>query len=570
MRRPTTKTNIILLTLGGLLAAGGILFAVLKLLPGKEVPVVAVSDWSIGWMSDDIQMVGPAASDSWQDVPYVKDRTILEVFVSEGDKVAVGDPLYQYDATADAIDLELKSSKIESLLYQIEKDKKQYKKYAKKEYESTLPQDVEFDADHTALAGTGLFRNGIALSPVRLLQPVLLANEESEAKIRAFTGKAIYYNLVRNSYMKTSDEELHCTLEIEFHGIGMDSFPLDGSTVDFVKFDDPKTGTGTEESPYVYSNLIKNIGAQAQPIYMVQGIPIEFLHHYCEEARKKDLVKVRINTNSEIQGLFNTSYIVMTFTYTPEDPGYDVVIPGGGGGMTKEQKQQKAQELAKKIREAEVELKQLRLDVQTLQQRGVDGYVRAEIDGVVSTVNDPAELSNGATMIAIKGSQGFYVRCGVSEMSLPILTTGQTVSGMVLDTGLPCTGVISEIASVPSSAVSYSGGNNNASEYMVTVKISDNVAVQPGQYIQFTPDKGEEKNGNALYLYEAYVREIDGVKYVFKATDGKLEQVAVRTGKVLYGYVEILDHALTQEDYVAFPYGKDVKAGAPVKISSVY
>ena len=133
MRRPTTKTNIILLTLGGLLAAGGILFAVLKLLPGKEVPVVAVSDWSIGWMSDDIQMVVPAASDSWQDVPYVKDRTILEVFVSEGDKVAVGDPLYQYDATADAIDLELKSSKIESLLYQIEKDKKQYKKYAKKE-----------------------------------------------------------------------------------------------------------------------------------------------------------------------------------------------------------------------------------------------------------------------------------------------------------------------------------------------------------------------------------------------------------------------------------------------------
>ena len=238
--------------------------------------------------------------------------------------------------------------------------------------------------------------------------------------------------------------------------------------------------------------------------------------------------------------------------------------------MTKEQKQQKAQELAKKIREAEVELKQLRFDVQTLQQRGVDGYVRAEIDGVVSAVNDPAELSNGATMIAIKGSQGFYVRCGVSEMSLPILTTGQTVSGMVLDTGLPCTGVISEIASVPSSAVSYSGGNNNASEYMVTVKISDNVAVQPGQYIQFTPDKGEEKNGNALYLYEAYVREIDGVKYVFKATDGKLEQVAVRTGKVLYGYVEILDHALTQEDYVAFPYGKDVKAGAPVKISSVY
>ena len=564
MRRPTTKTNIILLTLGGLLAAGGILFAVLKLLPGKEVPVVAVSDWSIGWMSDDIQMVGPAASDSWQDVPYVKDRTILEVFVSEGDKVAVGDPLYQYDATADAIDLELKSSKIESLLYQIEKDKKQYKKYAKKEYESTLPQDVEFDADHTALAGTGLFRNGIALSPVRLLQPVILMDDDPEVKITALSGQMVYRYLTRNTYMKISDDDLHCTLEIVFHGIGTDSLEAGIGNIKT----DRVTGKGTANDPYVYPSLVENIGTPEQPRYAVKGIPIEMLEYYCDEAKKKDSVTVKIIPDVALTP--NTSYVLMTFTYTPEDPGYDVVVPGGGGGMTKEQKQQKAQELAKKIRDAEVELKQLRLDVQTLQQRGVDGFVRAEIDGVVSTVNDPAELSNGATMIAIKGSQGFYVRCGVSEMSLPILTTGQTVSGMVLDTGLPCTGVISEIASVPSSAVSYSGGNNNASEYMVTIKISDNVAVQPGQYIQFTPDKGEEKNGNALYLYEAYVREIDGVKYVFKATDGKLEQIAVRTGKVLYGYVEILDHALTQEDYVAFPYGKDVKAGAPVKISSVY
>ena len=64
MRRPTKKTNIILFSLGGLLAACGILFAVLKLLPGKEVSVVPVSEWSIGWMNDEIQMIGSAASDS--------------------------------------------------------------------------------------------------------------------------------------------------------------------------------------------------------------------------------------------------------------------------------------------------------------------------------------------------------------------------------------------------------------------------------------------------------------------------------------------------------------------------
>ena len=564
MRKPTKKTNIILLSLGGLLAACGILFAVLKLLPGKEVPVVSVADWSIGWMSDDIQMIGPAASDSWQNVPYEKDRTILEVFVQEGDKVAKGDPLYQYDATADAIDLELKSSKIESLIYQIEKDKKQYKKYAKKEYESTLPSETENEADHTALAGTGLFRNGIALSPVRLLQPVLLADDDPEPKITALSGQMVYRYLARNTYMKISDDDLHCTLEIVFHGIGTDT--LEAGTGNMKT--DRVTGKGTANNPYIYPSLIENVGTADQPRYAVKGIPIELLEYYCKEAKeKKDAVTVKIIPDIAITP--NTSYVLMTFIYTPEDPGYDIVVPGGGG-MTKEQKLQKAQEIAKKIRDAEVELKQLRLDVELLQQRGVDGYVRAEIDGVVSAVNDPADLSNGATMIAIKGSQGFYVRCGVSEMSLPQLATGQTVTGMVLDTGLPCTGVISEISSVPSSSVSYSGGTNNASEYMVTIKIADNVAVQPGQYIEFVPDKGEENRGNALYLYEAYVREIDGVKYVFKATDGKLEQIEVRTGKVLYGYVEILDHALTQEDYVAFPYGSDVKNGAPVRISSSY
>ena len=564
MRRPTKKTNIILFSLGGLLAACGILFAVLKLLPGKEVSVVPVSEWSIGWMNDEIQMIGSAASDSWQDVPYDKDRTILEVFVQEGDTVAAGDPLYQYDATADAIDLELKSSKIESLTYQIERDKKEYKKYAKKEYVGTLPEGTEDEADRTAFKGLGILPKGVALSPVRLLQPVLLADEDSEAKIIAFSGKGVYNNLIRNSYMKISDAELHCTLEVVFHGIGMDSLkPGNGQ----ISVGDPKTGKGTEQSPYVHTSLIKNIGSEAQPSYGVQGISIELLQEYCEEARKKDSVTVKIKP--DINLTTNTSYVLMTFTFTPEDPGHHVVV-SGGGGMTKEQKLQKAQEIAKKIRDAEVELKQLRLDVELLQQRGVDGYVRAEIDGIVSAVNDPADLANGATMIAIKGSEGFYVRCGVSEMSLSQLATGQTVTGMVFDTGLPCKGVISEIASVPSSSVSYNGGNNNASEYMVTVKITDNAAIQPGQYIQFTPDKGEEKQGNDLYLYQAYIREIDGVKYVFKATDGKLEQVEVRTGKVMYGYVEILDHALTQDDYVAFPYGSDVKNGAPVKISSSY
>ena len=45
--------------------------------------------------------------------------------------------------------------------------------------------------------------------------------------------------------------------------------------------------------------------------------------------------------------------------------------------------------------------------------------------------------------------------------------------------------------------------------------------------------------------------------------NGKLEKRTVQVGKVLWGsYYEILSD-LSEEDYLAFPYGKQVKQGAP-------
>ena len=47
-----------------------------------------------------------------------------------------------------------------------------------------------------------------------------------------------------------------------------------------------------------------------------------------------------------------------------------------------------------------------------------------------------------------------------------------------------------------------------------------------------------------------------------KYENGKLEKREVGTGKTLWGnYVEITS-GLTMDDFIAFPYGKDVKAGA--------
>ena len=58
------------------------------------------------------------------------------------------------------------------------------------------------------------------------------------------------------------------------------------------------------------------------------------------------------------------------------------------------------------------------------------------------------------------------------------------------------------------------------------------------------------------------IRTEEGRSYLYVlGEDGRLEKRFVTTGKSLWGsYTEILE-GLTAEDYLAFPYGKNVRDG---------
>ena len=73
--------------------------------------------------------------------------------------------------------------------------------------------------------------------------------------------------------------------------------------------------------------------------------------------------------------------------------------------------------------------------------------------------------------------------------------------------------------------------------------------------------KGSAQEG--IYLENPFLRTEGGKSYVYvRGADGKLEQRFVTTGKSLWGsYTEILE-GLGEEDFIAFPYGKNVKSGA--------
>ena len=110
-------------------------------------------------------------------------------------------------------------------------------------------------------------------------------------------------------------------------------------------------------------------------------------------------------------------------------------------------------------------------------------------------------------------------------------------------------------------------GNPNVSYYNFTATIPDK-SVQVGEDSWLNIMLGEEvSDTNLLIISKAFVRTENGTTYVYKKDkDGKLKKQIVTVGaSVDGGYNIMIKEGLTAEDYVAFPYGDDVKDGAKTK-----
>lgn len=573
------------------LLAGGVLAGVLLTPHGKPVEVVQVSQWTLGWMPDQLELYGSISSDRSQQIYYDKEQTVLQVLVKPGDTVKIGDPLLQYDATLDTIDMELKKLELQKLEYDLIGYWKTYKKYAKKDYKSTLPSPTPSPSPtpkptktpRSAAAptpagdtvGASSYFGGTRPETVRLsLRPsggmVLRGSvDEPDVTIENQTKFNADELVVYFGKAATADSAYYVRVELDEYTIHM-------------RFDPPKTtlvtdpvnrldssseeasGDGSKSDPLVFTDFA--------PSGVVRSIDRSFVSARIKDAGDGACYSVLTNEDGTVQLTMN---VVKTTPVTPTpdpsaspgpsgspDPSASPDMPGGG--MTREEREALIRETAKQIRDAELEYKQLKLDLQRLTLEGADGYIRATIDGTVSKAEDPSTLSNGELMIAVKGSEGFYVLCIVDEMNLDKVKVGTVLTGTCYDTGTNCTGRVTEIDTVPITTNYYRGGNSNNSGYAMRIYIEDGEQLQAGQYVSFQLQQ-DESAAAALYLSQAFVREIDGVSYVFVARDGRIRQEEVKPGKVMYGYVELVGTTLTEEDMIAFPYNKDVHDGAPVK-----
>lgn len=233
--------------------------------------------------------------------------------------------------------------------------------------------------------------------------------------------------------------------------------------------------------------------------------------------------------------------------------------------MSREEREAYAREIAKGIREKELRYKQLSLDIQKLELSGVDGLVLSSIAGKVSLSNDPEFAQNGEVIIEVRGGSGLHISSVLGELDLERYPVGTELQGFSYQMGELVTARVAAISTMPLTTNYTDGGSTNSSGYLVVMEIVGDVIPSLGEYLDFSSHSPMVES-TTICLHEAYISEVDGVSYVFVDRDGVLKREAVTTGKRFDSFVELVESNLTMEDYIAFPYDKNCKDGAPTQI----
>ena len=200
--------------------------------------------------------------------------------------------------------------------------------------------------------------------------------------------------------------------------------------------------------------------------------------------------------------------------------------------------------------------------------------VKAKLAGTVTTAYSKGTLpTDGSAAIVVKAADGMYVKTSISEMELDSVKVGGTIKCVSSDTGDEYTAEVKEISDFPTADSSNGGdvSNPNSSYYPIVAFIKDADGLSPGGSVEvsYSSKSMGTANENEVYLQKAYIRTEDKKSYVYlrdKKTK-RLKKQYITIGKTMNGqYIEIVS-GVTEDDNIAFPYGKNLREGVKTKIS---
>lgn len=513
-----------------------------------DVNVYAVNECAMtDYWGDTSNTSGMVTTDKLQKIYISQSQTVKKVWVKEGDSVKKGTALVSYDSTLTQatverakIDYDRQTENLEVMKNELELLKKAKNKETLEAEKTKL--EAELQAEISRLDGAGGYDPEKAVVP-GLVTPMAEGSGNSK-------DKPIYYYWLTNKPL--SDE----VLRILLHGAEinratpMDKTPTVSTYLVLVSRDKDKMGgMPTSRGLLITETFTPNSTEQpveGAPISGTVSISFRFcdLPEYIDPERTYDSDKYKELTRkiAQIQELLESS-------------------------MTQLDLNKAILEKAQAVKEQEVNLKVAKLKLDKKLAELGDGNVYAEFDGTVKTVRDPDEAyNNSEAVVELSGGGGYYVTGTLSEMDLGSVQVGDSVSISSWMTGAACEGTIVSIDDYPTSnGNNWGDGNRNVSYYPFKVFVTEDANLQPNDYvdIQYQKVSAQQQAGSSLYLQSMFIREDNGKSYVMaRGDDGRLEQRWVQTGRDLWGSYTQIRGGLTIDDYVAFPYGRDVVEGA--------
>lgn len=568
-----------LLIAAGVVAACGVVWGGLTLARNANrgsVNVYAVSDFSMtDYWGDTSQTSGMVTTDEMQKIFLSDTQKVSKVYVEEGQTVKKGDKLLSYDTTLTSLDVERAQIAYEKQVLALETSKKELERLQLAMDQEALQEKMdelqaEIDKKYEE-SRKGIFDK--ETQPIEAGKPQLLTklsgdgskekplyydwNSEdaltSENLIKLLpSGKAIVYLvLVIHEDNTTLGNIVNCCgLRLEWvspsggetggeTGTGGEGGQTGGETGDTGDIagqtgDDgqivpvlPGTGEGQPEAPKESVKVFPAKLAEA-PDIVIDGTTDEIL------ALQKEL--------EELQKLFEESY-------------------------PKEELVKMIRDKIREISEMDVTIKLAAVNLEQVKKEVGSDTVYSELNGTIKAVRDSnsAEFDKSQAVVEVSGGGGYYIDGAVSELELATVSIGETVQVSSWMTGASAEGEIVEISNYPTdNANSWSDGNSNVSYYPFKVFVSEDADLREGDYVEMSYQNSTgSADGNTLYLESMFIRTENGKSYVMvKGENGKLEQRWVQTGRSLWGSYTQIRGGLTVDDFVAFPYGRDVTEGA--------
>ena len=536
------------------------------------------------YWGDSQESYGFVETDGVQTVYLSGTQTVTEIYVEMGQAVKKGDILMSFDTTLSDLALERKRLDVEKLKLQLEDAKQRLREInAMKPMVIPQPSDKpDEDADLGELLTSAYYISETTEYDGTTAEKALICWLHSSTAIEdsifeELLLKALEYRELNKEPEETVPEETDASEPSGEPADGTEPSeePTEGTEAPTEATEPPTEATeppteGTEP-PTDPSEPGDDPSEPTEPekpempdekFYVVFKVT-EGNRELAARTLWQGVYVIRDGDTGSYSFKFFEAYMVPDHTLSPDEEAEEEPEIDFGSGFTAAQIAEMRAQQEKTIKDLEFSIKMAEADYKIAQTEVSDGNVYAQIDGVVVSLisQEEAEMMQ-MPLLKVSAGGGFYVEGTVSELDRDTLVIGQAVTVNDWSTGMVYTGYIESLGDYPSAEGYWNGmGNPTASYYPFRVFVEESADLQSGSYVSIQFAAADAQHG--IYLENPFIRTEGGRSYVYvRGEDGLLEQRFVTTGKSLWGsYTEILE-GLSEEDYIAFPYGKHVKSGA--------